>query len=119
MSPNASELGLAKQLMLQLVNAASGTVKIPNLAALEKLLSGLGFHKVSAVEYGPTGGQQLFYQNGRVVVRLKTKGDKAGFRANQPQGLAQFCRGPTVHSTQNSAKLRFDFSKGSFFDPRK
>ncbi len=71
MSANASESALGKRLMLELVNAASGTVKTSSLSTLEKLLFGLGFQKVSAAEYGPEGGQQLFYQNGRVVVRLQ------------------------------------------------
>jgi len=84
MSASAVEKSLGKRLMAALIDPTSRIVQTGSLKQLEALLSHYGFQKASDVAYGPPGGRQLFYKQGRIVVRVKTKGDEAGFRANQP-----------------------------------
>lgn len=75
---------LATVAMNQLVDEQSGLVRFSDLLGLDGALRDLGFQLVQREAYGPPGGAQLFYRSGRIVVRVKTKGDEKGYRANQP-----------------------------------
>jgi len=71
--------------MNRLVDAGSGIVRYSDLLSLDAVLRDeLGFRLEQKEAFGPPGGWQLFYRNGRIVVRVKTKGDAKGYRADQP-----------------------------------
>jgi hypothetical protein len=77
----------APTLMRQLVEPhGPGTyrARAHSVRELHATLSKLGFTLIQNDIYGPPGGRQLFYRNRLVVVRVKTRGDEKGFRANQP-----------------------------------
>src|SRR4051812_15217759 len=61
-----------------------GRVRFNDLASLDRALRALGFAPAGKAAFGPPGGWQVFYRNGVVVVRVKTKGDAQGPRAGQP-----------------------------------
>lgn len=107
MSATESELLLAKRLMTALVEPASRLVRTSSMSSLDCSLQTLGFQKISDVEFGPLGGRQLFYRNGRIVVRVKTKGDKAGFRANQPHISAALTDGVGIEWFNELAKFNY------------
>jgi hypothetical protein len=67
-----------------LVNSANCQVLFSNFDDLERTLQGLGFANVGSEPWGPTGGQQVFFKNGILMARIKTKGDKAGPRGGIP-----------------------------------
>jgi hypothetical protein len=71
-------------LMPQLVGL-DGVVLKTKLAELHKLLTDFGLQKTDDQGYNPPG-RQLFYKKGRLLVRIKTKGNppSARYRANQP-----------------------------------
>ena len=71
-------------LMPQLVGL-DGVVVKTRLADLHKLLTDFGLRKTGDNEYNAPG-RQLFYKKGRLLVRIKTKGNplNARYRANQP-----------------------------------
>jgi hypothetical protein len=107
MSAYDYELALGKNLMSAIVDPASCTVRTSSLASLESTLASLGLLKISDVEYGPPGGRQIFYRNGKVVVRVKTKGDAAGFRANQPHLSAALTDGNGLDWFNELAKFNY------------
>jgi hypothetical protein len=76
----------ARGLMPQLVGL-DGVVRKTTLAELDALLSSFGLKYLSdkAKDYNPPG-RMLYYQRGRLLVRIKTKGNppKAKYRENQP-----------------------------------
>src|SRR5262249_54761645 len=74
----------APRIMGSLVDPATNTVRFRTLQALDAAFRGLGFTVAENQAYGPPGGRQIFYQNGLMVARIKSKGDERGFRANQP-----------------------------------
>lgn len=74
----------AAVLMPRIVDPRTRTVRSSTLRQLDQALRQTGFRLIDRQTYGPPGGYQLFYANGLIVVRLKTKGDLQGFRANQP-----------------------------------
>ena len=84
MSDYAKTKQFAAVVMNQLVDARSGLVRFSDLLSLDRGLRGLGFELEQKHVYGPPGGWQLFYRNSRIVVRIKTKGDEKGYRADQP-----------------------------------
>lgn len=61
-----------------------GVVRFADLTSLDRALRALGFAPASKMAFGPPGGWQVFYKNGIVVVRIKTKGDAQGPRTGQP-----------------------------------
>jgi len=107
MSAKDYELALGKRLMAELIDPASRMVRTSSLNNLAGALNGLAFQKISDVEYGPASGRQIFYRNGRVVVRVKTKGDKAGFRANQPHLSAALTDGAGLDWFNELAKFNY------------
>jgi len=64
-----------ERVMPNLVDASS-KLKAMSIRELDTALRKTGFSLFQAQEYGPDGGYQLFYQNGRVVARVKTMGEK-------------------------------------------
>ena len=72
------------KILAALVNPANCQVLFSDIAALERALQALGFEAVGDEPWGPIGGQQLFFKNGIVMARVKTKGDKAGPRQGIP-----------------------------------
>lgn len=84
MSDDASATVLGSKVIRGVIDPITKTVAFSSLALLDRMLRRLGFVLAQREPYGPAGGRQLFYQSGRVVVRIKTKGDAKGFRAGQP-----------------------------------
>jgi hypothetical protein len=76
----------ARGLMPQLVGL-DGVVRKTSLAELDTLLSNFGLELLTnkSKDYNPPG-RMLFYRRGRLLVRVKTKGNppNAKYRANQP-----------------------------------
>jgi hypothetical protein len=77
----------APALMRQLVEPTSDgkfRARCRSVLDLHATLNTLGFALIQSEPFGPPGGRQLFYRNRLVVVRVKTKGDEKGYRANKP-----------------------------------
>lgn len=72
------------RILTALVNPANCQVLFSNFDDLQRELEALGFSKVGDELWGPSGGRQLFFKNGIVMARVKTKGDKAGPRGGIP-----------------------------------
>jgi hypothetical protein len=70
-----------QRVMGELIDGGTSTIKAVNLRALDRALERQGFKLFQAQPFGPQGGYQLFYRNGRVVARVKTRGDAGGPRA--------------------------------------
>lgn len=70
-----------QRVMGQLIDRGTSTLKATNIRDLDKVLRQNGFKLFQAQPFGPQGGFQLFYRNGRVVGRVKTMGDAGGPRA--------------------------------------
>jgi hypothetical protein len=76
-------------IMPQLVDASTGIVRFSNFSALADELISCGFGYLRKMEYGPSGGVQVFYGKNlgqcSLLVRIKTLGEKDGRpRANTP-----------------------------------
>ncbi len=76
-------MAAAKQLISEIVDPSTGVIRTASLLTWNRCCKQRVFRS-SRCAYGPPGGRQLFFRNGRVVVRLKTKGDERGFRATNP-----------------------------------
>jgi hypothetical protein len=74
----------ARGLMPQLVSL-DGIVRKTTLAELDSLLTSFGLKEIDDQPYNPPG-RQLFYSRGRLLIRIKTRGNppNASYRANQP-----------------------------------
>ncbi len=77
-------LQVTKRVMPKLVNGQTKLVKLKSIQEMDQVLRQEGFKLTAAQEYGPPGGKQLFYQRGNLCVRIKTKGDAGGPRADTP-----------------------------------
>jgi hypothetical protein len=94
------------ELMATLVDRTSQLARFNVLQALNEVLAkDLGFRVVLNQEFGPPGGRQVFYQRGRVVVRVKTRGDKAGPRANKAHLSVGITDGKGLDWTNDLAKF--------------
>ena len=101
------EKEIGKRLMTTIIHSDLRVVKFNSLGLLEMKLQSLGFSKIADQSYGPPGGRQLFYKQGRVVVRIKTKGDEKGFRANQPHLSAALTDGNGLDWFNELAKFNY------------
>jgi hypothetical protein len=77
---------LGAQVVGALLDSNTRLVRLTSVQEIDGVLRGLGFSLVQRQKYGPPDGCQLFYQNRRIFVRFKTRGERpnAPFRANQP-----------------------------------
>jgi hypothetical protein len=93
-------------LMPQLVGL-DGVVLKTKLAELNKLLTDFGLQKTAEEDYNPPG-RQLFYKKGRLLVRIKTKGNppEARYRANQPHLSVGLMR-DTVDTSFQAEMVKF------------
>jgi hypothetical protein len=91
-------------LMATLVDRTSQLARFTVLETLKEVLEDLGFRVVLNQEFGPPGGRQIFFQRGLVVVRVKTRGDKAGPRANKGHLSAGITDGKGLDWTNDLAK---------------
>ena len=71
-------------LMPQLVGL-DGIVRKNTLTDLDSLLTSFGFKRIKEEPYNEPG-RQIFYRYGRVMIRIKTKGNEPGekYRVDQP-----------------------------------
>jgi hypothetical protein len=95
----------AARLMALLIDADTHLVRFPSLIALHASLNRHGFHLIQKQAYGPAGGYQLFYARGRLLVRLKTRGDENGPRANQPHLSVSLYDGKALDWQNDQAKF--------------
>src|SRR6185295_14373320 len=94
------------ELMAALVDRTSSTARFATVQSLNQVLTEtLNFRVVSNMEFGPAGGRQIFFQNGRVVVRVKTKGDARGPRAEKPHLSVGITDGKGLDWTNDLCKL--------------
>lgn len=93
--------------MATIIHSDLRIVKFNSLALLEVKLQSIGFSKIADHSYGPPGGRQLFYKQGRVVVRTKTKRDKEEHRANQPHLSAALTDGNGLNWFKELAKFNY------------
>ncbi len=73
-----------KELLPSVVSAQTRLMVSRNIGELNSTLSSYGFKLISAEEFGPPGGWQVFWQKGNVLIRFKSMGDKFGPRAGKP-----------------------------------
>jgi hypothetical protein len=95
----------AAKLMSLLVNADSRLVRFESLKALNESLNRHGFQVIQKQCYGPPGGYQIFYASGRLLVRIKTRGDEKGPRANQPHLSVSLYDGKALDWQNDQAKF--------------
>jgi hypothetical protein len=95
----------APALMSQLVDQASGQAPFNDLKSVIAVLHREGFSRTGEESFGPPGGRQLFYTNCLVQVRIKTRGDARGPRANQPHLSVSVTDGVGTRWFNDVAKL--------------
>jgi len=95
----------AKSMMPQLVDSDTGMVRLKDLMALHALLERREYKVIQKQQFGPPGGWQVFYAHGRLLVRIKTKGDAQGFRANQPHMSVSLYDGEGLDWQNDQAKF--------------
>lgn len=99
---------LANNVLSQLINRGTRMVSVRNITEMNAVLTRFGFRLIRREPYGPDGGWQLFWQNGNVLVRFKTLGDKAGPRANRPHLSVGYNDGKGLDWQNDLAKFTFD-----------
>ena len=95
----------AAELMQVLIDEHSKRVRFRSLLDLNAALNKLGYRVIQKQQYGPAGGWQLFYALERLLVRIKTKGDEKGPRANQPHLSVSLYDGKALDWQNDQAKI--------------
>ena len=95
----------AVKLMNLIVDADTRLVRFASLLALHDSLNRHGFRLIQKQSYGPAGGYQIFYASGRLLVRIKTRGDEKGPRANQPHLSVSLYDGRALDWQNDQAKI--------------
>lgn len=92
-------------LVRAIVNSNTGMARHSQLSELLQVLAGRGFQYHRAEQFGPAGGRQIFYKNGLVTVRIKTKGDARGPREDVPHMSIGVTNGQGDRWSDDRAKL--------------
>jgi hypothetical protein len=95
----------AAKLMALLIDTDTHLVRFSSLLELHASLNRHGFRLIQKQAYGPAGGCQLFYSSGRLLVRLKTRGDERGPRASQPHLSVSLYDGKALDWQNDQAKF--------------
>lgn len=95
----------AVKLMSLLIDGSTRLVRFSSLVAVHASLNRHGFRLIQKQCFGPVGGYQLFYASGRLLVRIKTRGDERGPRANQPHLSVSLYDGKALDWQNDQAKF--------------
>jgi hypothetical protein len=95
----------AVKLMSLMIDPNTRLVRFSSLLALHDSLNRHGFRVIQKQHYGPAGGYQMFYASGRLLVRIKTRGDEKGPRANQPHLSVSLYDGKALDWQNDQAKF--------------
>ncbi|MCZ2156509.1 MAG: hypothetical protein LC114_21830 [Bryobacterales bacterium] len=97
-----------RSLMPKIVDQSSKMVRFGSFMELDSTLRSNGFRLTSVKEWGPPGGEQLFYERGNVCCRVKTKGDNSGKRERIPHISFGVNDGVGTAWYNDIAKVRYD-----------
>jgi hypothetical protein len=103
--PNDSDYHLGRHVLRLLVETELPVPMVKReyqrLGKIHEELCILGFRLVKRDSYGPEGGFMLFYGNGRVLVRVKTRGSRARDEPHLSISIAHSQGGTIDYSTLN------------------